>query len=363
MPDMMSQGIVMFYFLLRHTFRMMYWVVYPGVIISGLISLRFQQTLREKVRKNPDHGTKTIVLASLLGLTSSAGRKRSLGSGLELFAEGLSGAGFVAYLVATHTLVIYALTLMLVLLGLEFAVGQLLGAVFMIALMSLAIRVTRAEDVWQSQRSAAQMFVEQSRNSSAAFAGSVTPAAWRGITSPATWLNLLRYLAGELRALWLSLGLGYLIGGFLLVAGLQSWWIDLATVGGGGLASDVNNVLLAPFMSMLTLASPLGNLPMASNLFKTYTLTYPGVVTFVLASLLNPRSIRIYLRVFGRKLGWRLMVSLFVCAILSGLLVTGTYALFGFRPGHVPLFRELVDKIIMWLPFTMPPMGMPKMMN
>lgn len=363
MPDMMTEGFVMFSFLLRHTFRMMYWVIYPGVIISALLSLRFQHALRESVKKNPDQGARTIVLAALLGLTSSAGRKRSLRGGLELFADGLSGAGFVAYLVATHTLVIYALTFMLVLLGLEFAAGQLLGAIFMIALMSLALRVAVPEDAWQSQQSAARAFVETSRHASAALAGSVTPAAWRGVTSPTTWLNLLRYLAGELRAVWLTLALGYLFGGFLLVAGLQPWWVDLAAVGGGGLASDVINVLLAPFISMLTLASPLGNLPMASNLFKTYTLTYPGLVTFVLASLLNPRSIRIYLRVFGRTLGWRLMISLFVCAILSGLLVTGAYALFGFRPGHVPLFRELVDTIIMWLPFTMPPMGMPEMMQ
>jgi len=46
-------------------------------------------------------------------------------------------------------------------------------------------------------------------------------------------------------------------------------------------------------------------------------------------------------------------VLIYFAAALAGLLVTGIYGLFGFRPGHLPLGREIVDEIIKWLPFTM----------
>ena len=52
-----------------------------------------------------------------------------------------------------------------------------------------------------------------------------------------------------------------------------------------------------------------------------------------------------------------LIVLIYFAAALSGLLMSGIYGLFGFRPGHVPLGREIVDKIIKWLPFTMVKMG------
>ena len=59
----------------------------------------------------------------------------------------------------------------------------------------------------------------------------------------------------------------------------------------------------------------------------------------------------------GKKRAVVLVGLLFLSAFVSGLLVTAIYALFGFRPGHVPFGRELVDEITKWLPFTMGKMG------
>jgi hypothetical protein len=104
---------------------------------------------------------------------------------------------------------------------------------------------------------------------------------------------------------------------------------------------------------MILFVPPVGNLAVISNLFKTYTIGYPGVVSFVLASLLNPLILSGYARLVGTRKAAGLAFLIFVSAFVSGLMVTAIYALFGFRPGHVPLGRELVDEIIRWLPFTM----------
>jgi hypothetical protein len=73
----------------------------------------------------------------------------------------------------------------------------------------------------------------------------------------------------------------------------------------------------------------------------------------LLASVIHPRSISFYRKAFGLKLSWYLVGALTFSAAASGLLVTVLFGLFGFRPGFVPLFRELVDAIIMWIPGAM----------
>jgi uncharacterized membrane protein YraQ (UPF0718 family) len=48
-----------------------------------------------------------------------------------------------------------------------------------------------------------------------------------------------------------------------------------------------------------------------------------------------------------------LVLAIYVCAALSGLAVQGLFAALGVPVTHVPWFRDLVDHIIMALPFTM----------
>lgn len=93
----------------------------------------------------------------------------------------------------------------------------------------------------------------------------------------------------------------------------------------------------------------------ASSIWKTETLAYPGVLSFVLASLLNPLTIRALLRPRGRRRGWLLVLAIYVTAALSGLAVTGLFTLVGLEVTHGRTwFEGLVDRIIRALPVTTP---------
>ncbi len=70
------------------------------------------------------------------------------------------------------------------------------------------------------------------------------------------------------------------------------------------------------------------------------------MVSFVLASSLNPLILSGYARLVGRRKAAGLAFLIFVSAFVSGLMVTALYTLLGFRPGRVSLGRELVDEII-----------------
>jgi uncharacterized membrane protein YraQ (UPF0718 family) len=260
----------------------------------------------------------------------------------------------MAYVISTHTMVIYYIAFLTLLLGIEFAAGQVVGALFMTALMALACRHVMPSELWEEARRHEKQASNPSRGNPPGTAVAAHHHA-PGLTAPIGrgWGEFVKLLGLEVRFFLGPLIIGVLLGGFILAGGLQPWWVEGAYLLGGGWAADVLNALAAPFLAALVWLGPVANLPVASNLFKSSALAYPGLVVFLLASVIHPRNIIFYRKTFGLRLGWYIAGAFFFSAVLSGLLVTGLFDLFGFRPGFVPLFRELVDMIIMWIPGAM----------
>ncbi len=228
--------------------------------------------------------------------------------------------------------------------GAEFALGQLMGSFIMAVLVTFLWRVFTREEESQPSRFTSDKVTSH--------------PTWTGLLlSGSGWWEAVKYIGGEFQFFWFNLAFGILLGGFILSAGLQKWWIDFSAIGNGGIFSDIFSAFVAPILGIVFFIPPVGNLPVVSNLFKTDAIGYPGVVSFVLASVLNPLILSGYVRLVGKRRTVALVSILFLSAFVSGLLVTAIYALFGFRPGHVPLGREIVDKIVRWLPFTMGKMG------
>jgi len=333
--DFLNQGLTFSYFLFLHFFRMMYWVWIPGFLFSAFFSLRYRESVRSRLLSGGG-----LFAALLYGITSSPSRKKALGIAGELKQKGVGTAKILAYLIASQNLVIYFLVILMVMMGAEFALGQLMGGIIMTLLVASGWRLLIGEEEFQPSSVTSDKVTSQ--------------PTWSGLLlSGSGWWEALKHIGGEFRFFWLNLSIGILLGGMILAAGLQKWWIDFSQIGGGGILSDILSAFVAPISGMILFVPPVGNLPLVSNLFKTDAIGYPGVVSFVLASLLNPLILSGYARLLGRRRTVALAALLFLSAFVSGLLVTGIYALFGFRPGHVPLGRELVDEIIKWLPFTM----------
>lgn len=331
--NFIAQSLAYSYFLFLHLFRMMYWVWIPGFLFSAFFSMRYQEAARSRLLSKGG-----LVPALLYGVTTSPSRKATLQIAAELKQKGIGESEILAFLIANQNLVIYFLVILMAMMGAEFALGQLMGGIIMASLVTLAWRCFRG-----SPRS----------DSASPEAARSTQPTWGSLAlSRSGWWEAVKYGGREFRFFWLNLFLGFLVGGFILSAGLKDWWPDLY-----GVSPNIFNDLLcaftAPLMAVIVFIPPVGNLPLVSNLFKAYTFTYSGVVSFLLASLLNPLILPTYFRLFGKKRGSLAIALLYVAAAVSGLLVTWSYALFDFRPGHVPMGRNLVDEIIKALPFTM----------
>jgi hypothetical protein len=167
------------------------------------------------------------------------------------------------------------------------------------------------------------------------------------------WGAILREAARPLRHLSVSLLGGLLLAAVVLAMDNRGYWFFPKWMGDEGLGPALAGAFLAPFLSVVLFLAPGGNLFVASSIWKTWTLAYPGVLSFVSMSLVNPLTVRELLRHSDRRRGLLLVLALYLAAALSGLVVTGLLMLVGLEVTHVPWFRDLVDRLIMELPFTM----------
>jgi uncharacterized membrane protein YraQ (UPF0718 family) len=329
---------------IQHIVLMFYWMWLPAVFGAAILSARYRLSLREIALKRQTE-TAGLLAAVGWGMTSGVGRRHALATVEQLWARGVSPPVVLAYLVSSHNLGLYLLLLFTVLIGLEFGLGLFLGGLVMIGLIRLFAPLLAPE---RGDRGNSKV---EERSSIEA---GVLLLSWHALLgSRRGWGAILREAARPLRHLSGSLLGGLLLAALVLAMDNHGYWFFPKWLGDEGLGPALAGAFLAPFLSVVLFLSPGGNFFVASSIWKTWTLAYPGVLSFVLMSLLNPLTVHGLLRHSDRRRGLLLVLALYLAAALSGLVVTGLLTLLGLEVTHVPWFRDLVDRIIMELPFTM----------
>lgn len=322
----------------QHIVVMMYWVWVPGFLAAAFVGVRYRPRLQEVALKRR-RGVVAIAAAIGWGMTSGAGRRSGLETARRLWREGFPDSTVLAYLVASQHLALYGLVLFTVLTGLEFGLGLILGGLAMIGLLRLTLFALPGGPSPPQAPAQASMAVAET---------------WKTLLSSGRgWGRVLRDIGGYLRRVGLSLVWGLMLGALVLTIDMRGWWLFPVWMGDNTLGAGLASAFLAPLLSVVLFLAPGGNLIVASSLWKTWTITYGGVISLVLMSLLHPLTMRALVRQFGRRRGWALALAMYVSAALSGLAVQELLAALGLSVTHVPWFREIVDRIIMVLPFTM----------
>src|SRR5574337_912540 len=310
----------------------------PGFIVAALLTLRFRRLTWEQLRPSLLITPLAIVQAIQAGIVGSADRERSRQAAWGLLAGGHSLTTALAYLIVSRNMTIHFLAIFALSLGAEFAVGQVLGALVMISLVALGL-------AWLQLKPLTAIATNVEPRAPLLLDLPIFPSwhtllfSWRG------WWAILGFIGKEVWRFAPTLAAGIILGGIIFAAGLRPWWNVFAEIAGPGtLASDLINSLVSPAISMAIFLSPVGNLPVIHALFKTDGLSYPGIISFCLASSIHPRDVRIYVRTLGRRQGLILVGLLYGSAVLGGLGSTWIYAMFGFRPQLPPL--ELMKRLL-----------------
>ncbi|MGA2123571.1 MAG: permease [Acidimicrobiales bacterium] len=296
---------------------MTFWPLVLGFTLAGVVQGMVPRTsLRRQLGVDSLRSHST---ASLLGALSSSCSYAASAMSRALFSRGSSWTNALIFMVASTNLVIELAVVLLVLLGWPFVIAQVVGGVVMIfllvALVPLTFRHARVERL--SQRIAQ----EDSKTE----------------TAPATNLRdrfsiSARYTTGDLTMVRKELVIGFVVAGFISVHVPNSWWSHIF-VHGHGVWTVLENVIVAPLVSVVAFVCSVGNVPLAAALWG-HGVAFGGVIAFLFADLVTFPLLVIYRRYYGLANAWRLFIVLWASASCAGLAIDGLFRLAHAIPNH-----------------------------
>jgi uncharacterized membrane protein YraQ (UPF0718 family)/YHS domain-containing protein len=311
------------FFMLWETF----WALVLGFGLSGAVQAFVSRSEMERLLGGS--GPREIARASVLGAASSSCSYAASAMAKTLFQRGADFASSMVFMFASTNLVIELGIVLWVLLGWEFALAEFVGGAIMIVLFSLlARRVLRRQEI-----EAARAGLDGGAHVHGEAAS--TRTGWRErVASPAGWADAASYTLADVKMLRKEMVVGYLVAGFLAVLVPTSAWRDIF-VSGHGFWTSLENVVVGPFIAIVSFVCSVGNVPLAAALWHG-GISFGGVVSFVFADLITLPLLLIYRRYYGGRLTLKLLAVFWTVMSTAGLAVEYLFRAAGFVPRTRP---------------------------
>jgi uncharacterized protein len=314
---------------LREAFFMFWatlWALILGFGISGAVQAFVPRVDMERVLGR--RGPREIGRAILFGAASSSCSYAASAMAKTLFQRGADFVSSMVFMFASTNLVIELGIVIWVLLGWQFALGELVGGVIMIALFSgLARLVLKRREI---EAARARLGEGGHVNEPAS-----TRRRWRDrLRSPAGWADAASYTFADAKMLRKEMAGGYLVAGFLAVLVPVTVWNDVF-VPGHGFWTSLQNVIVGPFIALIACVCSIGNVPLAAALWHG-GISFGGVMSFIFADLIALPLLFIYRRYYGGRLALKLLLTFWAVMSAAGLAVEYLFLGVGIVPETRP---------------------------
>jgi hypothetical protein len=254
-----------------------------------------------------------------------------------LFAKGADFVDAMIFMFASTNLVIELGIVLVVLMGWQFAAAEFVGGPIMIVLLAL----TGGAVIGARRAAAARRHLAGGDGNEHQMMAGVSEAAQaeldreppsQKLTSKAAWADAASYTMADLTMLRRELAAGYVIAGFLAVLVPTHVWNDVF-IHGHGIWTTLENVVVGPFVAVISFVCSVGNVPLAAALWKG-GISFGGVVSFIFADLITLPLLVIYRKYYGTRLALWLLIWFWVVMAAAGLVVEGLARVAGLLPTH-----------------------------
>lgn len=317
---------------LKEGFFMLYetaWALVLGFGISGAVQAFVPRGAMQ--RRLPDHGPVSVVRASFYGTISSSCSYAASATARSLFQKGADFVASMVFMFACTNLVVELGVVLAVLIGWQFVAAEFVGGAIMIALLAITgglFLSGRALD--EARRRAGAEVGDHSRHEVA----EEQHAAPKRLRSLAGWSDAASYTMADLTMLRREMLVGYGVAGFLAVLIPVHIWGDVF-LRGHGFATTLENVVVGPFIAIISFVCSIGNVPLAAALWKG-GISFGGVVSFIFADLITMPLLVIYRKLYGARMALR-MLGVFWCVMsLAGLATEAIFRVAGLVPTARP---------------------------
>jgi uncharacterized membrane protein YraQ (UPF0718 family) len=329
--DSLREGFFMFWETL--------WALVLGFGLSGAVQAFVSKDDMQRVLG--DHRPATVAKASGLGMVSSSCSYAATAMAKSLFQKGADFISAMVFMFASTNLVIELGVVLLILMGWQFAAAEFVGGPIMIILLAvLGGFVLRGDLIGQArarlQRGRigghdhqAMVGVSEDRQHE------LERTPWgQKLTSKAAWSDAASYTIADITMLRKELVIGYAVAGVLAVMVPMHAWNDVFLTG-HGFWTSLENVIVGPFIAIVSFVCSIGNVPMAAALWHG-GISFGGVISFIFADLITLPLLLIYRKYYGMRLTVRLFFTFYAVMAAAGLIVEGLFAVFGGIPHNRP---------------------------
>jgi hypothetical protein len=233
------------------------------------------------------------------------------------------------FMVASTNLVIELGLVLVVLMGWQFAVSEFIGGIVMIVLLAslgglwlrgkvvVAARDRLTSGVGHEHRPLENIVLQRE--------------PWRKkLRSKSGWADAATFTMADLTMLRLQLVVGYTVAGFLAVLVPVHAW-NIVFLHGHGFWTSVENVVVGPFIALISFVCSIGNVPLAAALWRG-GISFGGVISFIFADLITLPLLLVYRRYYGTRLTLRMLAVFWAVMSAAGLITEGIFRVLGLVP-------------------------------
>jgi len=322
------------------------WALVLGFALSGAVQAFVSRA--EMQRALGDHRPATLARASFFGTVSSSCSYAASALAKTLFSRGADFTAAQAFMFASTNLVLELGIVLWLLIGWQFAVAEFVGGAIMIVLLAVVLpRVVRPAE---QQRALQRLVADEQAATGHEHHSEPDDAAgaqlpWRTrIRSMAGWSDAAGYTISDVTMLRKELVIGFVVAGFAEAAVPVSFWQSLFWTG-HGFWSVAENVILGPFLAIISFVCSIGNVPLAAALWAG-GISFGGVIAFVFADLITLPLLLIYRKYYGTRLTLKLLAVFWATMSLAGLATEYLFKAAGLLPapplpGHAIVGRDV----------------------
>jgi uncharacterized protein len=297
------------------------WALFLGFALSGAVQAFVTRARMQRMLG--DHRPATLAKATFWGMVSSSCSYAASALAKTLFRRGADFTTSLVFMIASTNLVIELGLVLWLLLGWQFALAELVGGSIMIALIGLIgprVLGGRTADTARAHldRSEAVGGAHEHRHDHGGESHEELPLR-RRLRSVDGWGEAAGYMISDLTMIRKELVIGFVVAGFVTVLVPDVVWQSLF-VTGHGFWSSLENVVVGPFLAIISFVCSVGNVPLAATLWHGGA-SFGGVVAFVFADLIALPLLVIYRRYFGLRVTMRILVVFWATMSAAGLAV------------------------------------------
>lgn len=306
---------------LQHTAAMAwgtFWALVLGFAVSAAL-----QTLVAPDQMSRFFGRaslRSVGLATALGAASSSCSYAAAAAARSAFKQGAALIPALAFMFASTNLVIELGAVLWVFMGWRFVLAEAVGALVLIGLMWLLMRLVFPKGLEEEARRHTQADEEEG---GCCHGGADEPAG--------KWQALAAAFIADWRMLWKEIVIGFVIAGFLSALTPVGWWEALFLKDAPAGIRLVENALIGPLIAAATFVCSVGNIPLASVLWSR-GISFGGVISFIYADLIIIPLVLIYRKHYGGRAAAYITGVLFVSMAGAGIAVDLLFAAAGLIP-------------------------------